>query len=229
LEFKSGPLVTTAAEVAVGYSDGHVETLTFEALPSSQSLQGPWQVEFKDGRGAPPLVKFERLISWTEQIDPAIRFYSGTAVYRTDFIARAVKPGQVAVLDLGQVADIARVSLNGREVGVLWKPPFRSDVTVFLKEGANVLEVHVANRWINRLIGDEAVYSGLSYQNTGTKKFTDGRLLTYPDWLYDPSKRAARPRQSFSTWKHYDADSPLVPAGLLGPVKLEWLHQINPN
>ena len=54
----------------------------------------------------------------------------------------------------------------------------------------------------------------------------DGRLLTLPEWLYDPSERAARKRHSFSTWKHYEADFPLVPSGLIGPVKLEWFQQV---
>jgi hypothetical protein len=226
MKFKNGGLTTTASEVTVSYSDGHAEMLKFGTLPPSQSIDGPWLVEFKNGRGAPPRVTFERLISWTEHTDAAVRFYSGTAVYRTEFFVGAVTRGQIAVLDLGEVADIARVFLNDREIGVLWQPPFRADVTSLLREGANELAVHVANRWINRLIGDEAVDPGFRYQTSGGSKFTDGRLLTFPDWLYDPSKRASRPRQSFSTWKHYDADSPLVPAGLLGPVKLEWLHPI---
>jgi Glycosyl hydrolases family 2, sugar binding domain. len=226
LEFKSGPLTTKASNVTVHDSDGCIDTLKFHALPSPQILAGPWVVAFRDGRRAPAQTTFPRLVSWTEHTDAGIRFYSGTAVYGTEFTTNAIQRGQIAVLDLGQVADIARVFLNGREIGVLWQPPFRANVTSFLREGANQLEIHVANRWINRLIGDEAIAPGFRYQKPGRSKFTDGRLLTFPDWLYDPSKRANRPRVSFSTWQHYDADSPLVPAGLLGPVKLEWLHEI---
>jgi hypothetical protein len=170
---------------------------------------------------------FERLVSWPEHADLGIKYYSGTAVYRTTFKATAAPPAWTAILDLGEVANIAKVSVNGRSAGVLWKPPFRADVTRLLCNGSNTLEVHVANRWINRLIGDEAVPADDAYQPRGRSKFTDGRLLTLPAWLYDPSKRSTRKRHSFSTWKHYDADSPLVRSGLLGPVKLEWFEQLS--
>lgn len=229
-EFKNGSMLTTATEVAVDYSDGHRENVRLAALPAAPALSGSWQVEFKDGRGAPPQPQsFDRLISWTEHADSDIRHYSGTAVYRKEFTATAARDGQVAVLDLGTVADIARVVINGREAGVLWKPPFRADVTPLLRDGANVLEVHVANRWINRLIGDEAIASDLAYQQKGRNKFTDGRLLAFPDWLYAPAKRPANGRHTFSTWKHYESDSPLVPSGLLGPVRLEWQTRVVPE
>jgi hypothetical protein len=228
MELKNGSLLSAAAQVAVTYSDGREESTKLAVLPAAIPLAGPWQVEFKDGRGAPAGAQpFGRLISWTEHADPGIRHYSGMAVYRTQFAASAAQAGQVAVLDFGTVADIARVLINDREVGVLWQPPFRADVTAFLRDGTNVLEVRVANRWINRLIGDEAIDSGLAYQATGQSKFTDGRLLAFPGWLYEPAKRPVNGRHSFTTWKHYEADAPLVPAGLLGPVKLEYFHDVS--
>ncbi|MBL9191096.1 MAG: hypothetical protein JNJ82_01985 [Opitutaceae bacterium] len=226
LEFKNGSLLTQADNVRVTLSDGTVRTVRSSPVPQTQTLSGPWTVAFTDGRGAPPEARWEHLTSWSEHADPGIRFYSGTAVYRTQWNVSSVQPGQVAVLDLGRVADIARVAVNGREVGVLWKTPFRADITAHLRAGNNTLEVRVANRWINRLIGDEAIPAGFAYQEPGKSKFTDGRLLELPAWLYDPAKRNERQRVSFSTWKHYQADSPLVPAGLLGPVRLEWYQRL---
>ena len=52
---------------------------------------------------------------------------------------------------------MAQVKLNGRDLGILWKPPFRADVTGALRPGANTLEIRVANLWPNRLIGDAAL------------------------------------------------------------------------
>jgi hypothetical protein len=205
--------------------------------PAPQTLAGPWRVHFADGRGAPAgELLFDKLISWPDHPDAGVKYYSGTAVYKTTFIAAGAgaAAGGVtarqhrALLDLGTVADIARVYINGADAGILWKPPFRADITALLRPGENTLEIHVANRWINRLIGDEAIDDGLSYQDTGGKsKFTDGRIQKLPDWLYDPAKRAGHKRHSFSVWKHYNADSPLVPAGLLGPVTLEWLNHVS--
>lgn len=221
-EFKSGRLLTQATAVTMEYSDGVRTLLSMPSINEEHRISGPWQVDFIGDGKKDESVQFDRLVSWSEQTNPDIRFHSGTAVYRTTFEMARVSPGQVAVLDLGRVADIARVVVNGHDAGVLWKTPFRSDITSFLQAGTNSLEIHVANRWINRLIGDEAIDSDLKYQKAGTSKFTAGRLLASPEWLYDESKRALKTRRSFSTWQHYQADSPLVPAGLLGPVKVEW-------
>jgi len=229
MEFKNGMLLTKAAEVRLAYSDGVRRVISGAPVPAAQNLIGPWTVHFKDGRGAPPRTEFARLASWSEHADQGIRFYSGTAVYQTQLNVESLSGGHVAVLDLGRVADIARIAINGQEAGVSWKAPFRADITRHLRVGSNTLEIHVANRWINRLIGDEAIDPGFAYQQPGGSKFTDGRLLEMPGWLYDPAKRGDRKRVSFSTWKHYDADSPLVPAGLLGPVQLDWYQLVSPE
>ncbi len=224
LELKNGQVLTSANAVTLDLSDGQKKTEEFPALPPTQTIAGPWKVTFPDGRGAPAEATFPALISWPDAKDDGIKYYSGTGVYTTTFDVPAIGP--VAILDLGQVADIAEVSVNGQPVGILWKPPFRADITKLLKAGSNTLEVRVANRWINRLIGDESIPpDGYSYQ-TGGSKFTVGKLEKLPEWLYDPSKKVERKRHSFSTWKHYDADSPLVPSGLLGPVTIEWFHPL---
>ncbi|MDR0902300.1 MAG: hypothetical protein LBM92_05980, partial [Opitutaceae bacterium] len=227
----AGLLSKTSASSA-HYSDGAgVDYDQPQPPPATQTIAAPWRVTFPDGRGAPSgELVFDQLISWPNHPDDGVKYYSGTAIYRATFnVTAAPQPRQAAFLDLGEVADIARVYVNGRDAGILWKPPFRADITALLKRGENTLEIHVANRWINRLIGDEAVDDGLSYQPAGTNKFTDGRILKLPGWLYDPAKRAGSKRHSFSVWKHYDADSPLVPAGLLGPVTLEWLNRVAPG
>jgi hypothetical protein len=226
LELKDGYVYSKAQEVHLTDSTGQRRSVSLPALPAPMAIDGPWNVEFIDGRGAPPRSEFAHLQSWSEHSEDGIRHYSGTAVYRKQVNVRAVKPGQVVMLDLGSVADIARVFVNGREAGVVWKPPYRLDISAQLQAGANTIEIRVANRWINRLIGDEAIESGLEFQRQGVSRFTDGRLLALPDWLYDPTKQSERKRHSFHTWKHYDADSPLVPSGLLGPVRLEWLNRV---
>ena len=187
-------------------------------------IAGPWHVAFHDGRGAPSDATFASLASWTEHENSGIKFYSGTATYRTTFAVSSanLRAGATATLDLGTVADLAEVRLNGALLGTLWQPPFCADVTRHLRAGENSLEVRVANRWINRVIGDESLPTDLTYQPEGTNKFTDGRLKQLPTWLYDRTRLSERKRYSFTTWKHYEAKSPLVPSGLLGPVKIDW-------
>lgn len=222
LELKNGTMLFGGAAQTVAYSDGTTRTFTAPILSAPTAIAGPWAVDFTEGRGAPASATFAQLSSWSDSADVGIKHYSGTALYRTRFQSESAKEGRRAILDLGQVADIARVFINGQSVGVLWRPPFRVDVTRLLRDGENTLEVSIANRWINRLIGDEAIPVDYAYQPEGVSKFTDGHLLSLPDWLYDPAKLSTRKRHSFFVWKHYDANSPLVPSGLLGPVRIEW-------
>lgn len=233
-QLQAGKWLTNAESLSIGYSDGKTERITLGRLPASEVVAGPWQVRFTDGRGAPNRAVFERLVSWPEHSDSGIRHYSGTAIYETTFASPPRQQSRVAVLDLGDVADVARVFVNGKEVDVLWTPPFRAEITPFLREGRNTLAIHVANRWVNRLIGDAAIDVDYTYQKPGTSKFTDGRIEKLPEWLSSSvSKESpARPvgrRHSFSVWKHYDAGSPLVPSGLLGPVRIEWFWRLEPR
>jgi hypothetical protein len=120
------------------------------------TVKGPWQVAFQPDRGAPPSTHFTALAPLNENADPGIKYFSGTASYRTTFrLAEGIRPRQRLVLDLGKVGDIAQVSVNGASVGTAWKAPFRVDVSKAVRRGANTLEVRVADLWVNRLIGDK--------------------------------------------------------------------------
>jgi alpha-L-rhamnosidase len=122
-------------------------------IPVWKNLSGPWQVGFQPNAGAPEQLTLPELISWPEHLDPGVRNYSGTATYVREFDLPSVPTGEV-MLDLGRVEQLASVSLNGIELGVLWKTPFAVDVTKALRSGKNRLEVKVVNVWRNRLIAD---------------------------------------------------------------------------
>lgn len=98
-----------------------------------------------------------QLTPWTELQDPEARVFSGTASYRTKIEGAKITADQRAILDLGRVDHIARILLNGKLVTTLWAPPFRTDITEFLKEGTNELEVEVTNTWHNRLSYDQSL------------------------------------------------------------------------
>ena len=128
-------------------------------------------------------------------------------------------PDHEVWLDLGQVEVIARARLNGRDLGVLWHPPFRVEITDALQAGANTLEVEVTNLWINRLIGDEQQPDDCEW---------DGKALArWPDWLQSGQPRPSAKRVAFTTWKHWTAADPLQPSGLLGPVVLQSAKRIS--
>lgn len=118
-------------------------------------LDGPWEVAFQNGRGAPPTVTLASLGSLSEQQNPGVKFFSGTSTYTKSFaLPKRSRVGSPLWLDLGKIADIAEVRVNGTLVGTVWHAPYRLDIGKVVKQGTNRLEVRVANLWVNRLIGD---------------------------------------------------------------------------
>jgi hypothetical protein len=126
------------------------------ALPSPLSVSGPWEVRFPAGWG-PESVVFPKLISWTEHDDPDVKYFSGTATYvkEVEVPGRMLGAGRVVFINLGRLRNHAEVKLNGKDLGILWKPPFRVEITAAVRPGKNRLEVRLTNLWPNRLIGDE--------------------------------------------------------------------------
>lgn len=130
----------------------------FSDVQPVQEIAGPWQVDFDPKWGAPEKVTFTKLEDWTRRSEEGIRFYSGMATYRKTFDAsKNETQDRKLFLDLGSVKNMARVRLNGCDLGVVWCAPWRVEVTDVLKAGENELEITVANLWINRLIGDAAL------------------------------------------------------------------------
>jgi hypothetical protein len=197
---------------------GGARRIEVAPLPVPIDLEGPWSLRFPPNWGAPAMVTLERLTSWTEHSDQGVRYFSGTATYAKSFEVPAawLEPGRVVALDLGSVKNLATVAINGEDLGVWWKPPFAADVTKALRVGTNTLEVRVTNLWVNRLVGDE--------QWPADCEWDGAKLARWPQWLLDGQPRPVAERRTFTTWKHYDRDSALLPSGLLGPVRL-WAGQ----
>ncbi|MGB0370065.1 MAG: glycosyl hydrolase [Opitutales bacterium] len=121
-----------------------------------QSLAGPWHVAFDPKWGGPESIVFDELVDWTERPEDGIRYYSGRANYRKTFdLPDSISKGEHITLDLGKISCIARVTLNGKDLGVVWTVPWRVDLTDAIQAKGNILEIEVANHWINRIIGDE--------------------------------------------------------------------------
>ena len=143
---------------------------------SLATLDGPWDVTFQPGRGAPASAKFAQLTPLNENAEPGIKYFSGEASYAKDFTTpRSWKRGQPLWLDLGSVHELAEVRVNGRLAGSTWHAPYRVDIGAAVKPGRNRLDVKVANLWVNRLIGDA---------QPGAQKIT---------WTAMPSYRADAP------------------------------------
>jgi len=126
-------------------------------VPAPFELKGSWSLSFPPKLGAPPAAIFDHLMSWTDSPEFGVKYFSGTATYAKDFDfpAADMGPNRRFYLDLGVVKNLADVTLNGKEQGILWKEPFRLDVTDALQPGQNHLEIKVTNLWPNRMIGDQ--------------------------------------------------------------------------
>jgi alpha-L-rhamnosidase len=120
-------------------------------------VEGPWNVSFQEKRGTPASVTLDKLVSWTDSADGGVKYFSGAGTYTKSVEAPAdwFKPGARLWIDLGDVEDLAEVSVNGTSLGVVWHAPYRVDVTKALKPGKNEVTIKVINTWVNRLIGDQ--------------------------------------------------------------------------
>ncbi len=156
-------------------------------LPAPLAIDGPWEVEFPEGSGAPAKATFPALKSWTEMEQPGIRDFSGIATYRCTFDCPAAsQAARHARLDLGRVAEVCEVRLNGKPLGGGWHPPYAFDVGDNLRPGKNTLEIRVANLWHNRLVADAALAKAqrvtrmvpeAHYRNVAGQKPLDSGLL----------------------------------------------------
>lgn len=193
---------------------GRTRQFDVPALPQPLDITGPWDLRFPPNWGAPDHVTLDRLISWSDHPDAGVKYFSGTATYsKTIQVPDSLLAANRRVyLDLGQVAVMAQVKLNGQDLGILWKTPYRLDVTALLRPGDNELEVKVVNLWINRLIGDEQLPED-------SERNADGTLKRWPEWLLNGQPNPSG-RFTFTSWRLWKKNDALVPSGLIGPVTL---------
>ncbi|MCX6997424.1 MAG: glycosyl hydrolase [Kiritimatiellaeota bacterium] len=197
---RGGPSIVAAETKGANFS---------EPTPVA-TLDGSWDVAFDPKWGGPEKVTFKSLQDWTTREERGIKYYSGIATYRKAFdlpkeaSAGSRESGKRIYLDLGTVHDMARVRLNGKDLGVVWCAPWRSEMTGAVKDKGNLLEIAVANRWSNRMLGD---------QQPPDK---DVRTVKWPSGLLG-GQEFRTGRYTFATAGGLGA---LLPSGLLGPVRI---------
>jgi hypothetical protein len=215
-------LAWAPGEFTFRWASGSKTDAACKLLPAPVQIAGPWTVSFPSGWAAPANVSLERLQSWTDHTNPGVKYFSGTATYEKELEVPPdwLRPGYSVCLDLGAVKNFAEVSLNGKPLGILWKPPFRVDITGAAKPGRNTLTVKVTNLWPNRLIGDEQLPSDCEWNGK--------ELKAWPPWLLE-GKSSPTGRLTFTTWHHWTKDAPLLTSGLLGPVRLRLAETVVPR
>jgi hypothetical protein len=209
-----------AGKYACMTASGKTLRASLPAATPAAELVGPWQVRFAPRSGSPIEITLQKLISWTKYTNMSVKYYSGEATYVKSFVAphEILSKSQRVNLDLGNVQVMARVTLNGKDLGTCWKPPFRVDVTGIVAPGENHLEVRVVNLWPNRLIGDEQLPED-------SDRNPDGTLKNWPAWLLE-GKPSPAGRQTFVSWRLWKKTDALLDSGLIGPVRLEAVSQL---
>jgi hypothetical protein len=189
--------VFEAGNYRLTWSDGKQEVVNAERPPVETELSGNWELRFDPKWNAPEKLEVSELKSWITFEDPNIKYYSGPGRYRKTFsLTQKEIKGRLLILDLGNVQEMASVTINGHQAQMMWSAPFRLDITPFVKAGANELEVEVMNLWPNRLIGDGKLPEEQRLTQTNIRKFDAP-----------------------------DAEKYLREAGLLGPVVIRQVRQ----
>jgi hypothetical protein len=184
-----------AGTYEVTFANGQIGRVNIERA-GDIPISKVWSLAFPPNWGAPSHLQLDSLQSWTESTDLGVRYFSGTATYRTTV---SLTNSQLAErnslwLDLGEVHEVAAVRINGKAAAILWKPPYCFHADPLLHAGENTIEVDVTNLWPNRLIGDAQSPNGKHYTWTNIRKYTK--------------------------------ESPLLPSGLLGPVVLHTVYRL---
>ena len=184
-------------------------------------FNGSWSVQFDTALGGPEQVNLERLINWIDSNDDRVKYYSGTAQYEHSFSINAITRSEEKrlYLDLGEVQQIAEVTINGKAMPTLWKPPFVLDITDVVELGENQLTVAVTNTWVNRLIGDEALPDTSGYSMVGNTVA----------WLNNNEPPPKSERVTFTGFNFFERSNrrKLQSSGLLGPVNVFSVSQNN--
>lgn len=183
-------------------------TSDFPVFSEVKTIDGAWEVSFNPKFGGPENIQFDKLQDWTKHEMRGVKYYSGIAVYKKNIQMDKLENNPYYI-DLGMVNDIARIKLNGKDVGVVWCAPWRIDISDALKQGTNELEIEVANRWINRLLGDRLEPDA----NVRTVKFENGIMGGQE---YKTGRYTFTTKQAMSSFKFTEP----LPSGLLGPVRI---------
>jgi hypothetical protein len=194
-------------------NNGKTTEVSIVDLNEPFSITGSWEVEFQKENGYEAMQTFNVLSDWKNHSNENIKYYSGTAIYRKsfNFEKNDLSDHKQYLMDLGNVEVIAQVKLNGKDLGVIWMPPFRTDISEALLNGENKLEIQITNQWTNRLIGDERFAAADGYDRSAQK---------IPDWYINNEPMPASERSTFCTYPFYNKNSQLISAGLLGPVQI---------
>ncbi|MEN8202743.1 MAG: glycosyl hydrolase [Bacteroidota bacterium] len=173
-----------------------------DRLVYESEIGGDWKVLFPEASAGIGETVFDTLVFWNQRKEDGIRFFSGIATYEKEFTwEKELKQGEyLHCLEFDQVVEVSHVYLNGQDLGIIWKKPFRIDISDALRKGSNALCVEVANTWANGLAGDARLPAAQRRTKTNVTRLPNA-------WTY--------PLEEIPN-ENYD----LIEGGIAGPVKI---------
>ena len=205
------------------------ENQLLTSLPTSDGrteIDKGWKVAFHYKDADDIIVDNDTLFDWTTSSDSNVRYFSGTATYSNSFTIKKLKKDARYIISLGQVKNLASVTVNGKPFPTLWKAPFLLDITSAIHKGINTISIDVTNLWPNRMIGDEQEPDDIEWSAPLTYTYapgspTAGRYMAkIPEWLSNGTPRPSKGRKTVGCFKFFTKESPLLPSGLLGSIEL---------
>jgi hypothetical protein len=205
---------------SVDFESGATNSIQIDDLQNPIIIDKPWKVKFQKQYGFDSTLQFKQLIDWKDHESEEVKYYSGTATYSTQFKVEKEYLGgnKRLIMNLGEVSVAAKVFVNGKELGVVWKSPFVIDITEAVREGKNDLKIEITNTWTNRLIGDERYPNETGYDVTMDKM---------PDWYINNDEPNLGKRKAFCAFPFYKESDELHSSGLLGPVRISVSKKVN--
>jgi len=214
----------TAATGILNYASGKKQSLQ-TTLPTNKPITQAWNVAFNPKLDTSFTLKMESLIDFSKHPLPQVKYFSGTATYNNRFTVSStdLKNGERWILNLGTLNDLVEVSINQQKIATLWYAPYQIDITSYITLGVNNISLAVTNNWANRLIGEEQIPADFEWGNDRGDK--GHAMKAYPDWFIKQQPRPSK-RKAFSIWYYNRKDTPLHPAGLVGPVVIQKMEVI---
>jgi len=169
--FKNKSTGSNDAELSYDLQFGFHQMQKKEKNPRSIDITAGWNVNFYPDWGGPKCYQLDKLTSWSDVEDEGVKYYSGMASYTRSFSVtnEILHKGAEAFVAFENIQEMARVFINGKDCGIVWTPPYKTNITPHLKAGTNSITVQVVNTWNNRIVGDVINPEGKVYTNTNAK------------------------------------------------------------
>ncbi len=221
-------ILNNQGEYKLETRDGEILSINQNSPPVKLDLNRDWNLTFQANRGAPESAHFDTLMSLTNSPIPGVKYFSGTVRYSKlfQFEKKQINKSKRILLDLGRVENIATVFINNKKVRTLWKTPYTIDISNFCKSGDNLIEIDITNLWPNRIIGDknepdDCIWGEIrDFPLIKPVPVIGRNLQEIPEWVINNTERPSKNRVTFCTFDFFTSNTPLLPSGLIGPVRI---------